>query len=502
MNTSGHNASAALRYPAPEAEILKVLIHFGLIVAATNGDEFRVRTYLNLTESGLPMSCEGRSFLTVLTALEIAVSQGHMNVVELILAHASFFLALKRSNGVAILHASNVASSRGYSKILSKMAELAYHHRKEVLEIPSIIMEGHGSEATALQHLEQEDGVDLTARIALISSMMAESGWQNANNLIAYVLARAAVEIRDSDGNTALHYSFLTTKLVGVLVDSGADLEAKDKQGRTPLLASVGSRSDDISKELIDRGAKVNAIDNYGYSMLHHIASRRHLVGEDALKMLIDHGADVHAIDNEGRTALHYAATGKDSRVLKILAEAGANVNAVDNNGWSALHFTTTIIHFDAENVVRILIDLGADVNAIDKQGRSVLHLAIKRGRSSYVWDVVKLMIDHGADVHAIDNEGLSALHYAAKGTSINVLETLVERGANVNVVDNNGLTPLHHLLDHGNFSYTASTGLTYRSSHCIRLLLSKGADPKILASDGQTVRSLLGDKSKRFIIT
>lgn len=78
------------------------------------------------------------------------------------------------------------------------------------------------------------------------------------------------------------------------LIKNGADVNAKDKDGGTPLmLASLGSLNSDAVKALIKAGANVNAKNNEGFTPLMLAA----IYNPDALKILIKAGADVNAKD-------------------------------------------------------------------------------------------------------------------------------------------------------------------------------------------------------------
>ena len=104
---------------------------------------------------------------------------------------------------------------------------------------------------------------------------------------------------RDDDGLTHLHIaaSFSETpSVVKALIDVGADLEANDKMGLTPLhLAAVRDRPS-VVKALIDAGADPNARGEYGRTPL-HIAAQSFKAGDspDVIKALIDGGADPNA---------------------------------------------------------------------------------------------------------------------------------------------------------------------------------------------------------------
>ena len=201
------------------------------------------------------------------------------------------------------------------------------------------------------------------------------------------------------------------------LIKNGADVNAKDKDGNTPLmLASFGSLNSDAVKALIKAGANVNAKNNEGLTPLMLAA----IYNPDALKILIKAGADVNAKDNVGDTPLTYAILKisdmgkanpdmikKKLDIIKVLIKAGADVNARNNKDYTPLMRAVKEENLDA---LKILIEAKASVNAKDNEGFTPLLWATRRNTKT---DVIKLLIKSGADVNAKNNEGFTPLLWA-----------------------------------------------------------------------------------------
>ncbi|PVU72509.1 hypothetical protein DDW10_04100 [Sulfolobales archaeon SCGC AB-777_J03] len=86
----------------------------------------------------------------------------------------------------------------------------------------------------------------------------------------------------------------------------------------------------------LENGANPNAIDSYGSTPLHYVAR----IGRvEIVKILLEHGANPNAKDNDGRTPLHYAASWIDAGVVKILLEHGADPWIADNGGHIPLDY-------------------------------------------------------------------------------------------------------------------------------------------------------------------
>lgn len=113
-----------------------------------------------------------------------------------------------------------------------------------------------------------------------------------------------------------------------VLIQHGADVEARDNRERTPLFY-IGAASD-FMEILLEKGADVNARDEFGQSPLFAagMEGRYHII-----KHLLAAGGDIEARDHQGRTALIVACGMEKYAGAKWLIRLGADVEARDNAG-------------------------------------------------------------------------------------------------------------------------------------------------------------------------
>jgi 26S proteasome non-ATPase regulatory subunit 10 len=101
------------------------------------------------------------------------------------------------------------------------------------------------------------------------------------------------IHFQDSDECTALHYASWKghAEAVGLLLDSGADVHARNKNGHwgpTALHAAAHGNHNIVAEVLIERGADVNALDESGNTPLFHTTIHN---ASAARMVLLKHGA-------------------------------------------------------------------------------------------------------------------------------------------------------------------------------------------------------------------
>ena len=178
------------------------------------------------------------------------------------------------------------------------------------------------------------------------------------------------------------------SKVVEALLDSGADINARDEQNQTALHKAASGGHTPIVKLLLERGADVNAKNLFGQTSLLAPLYRGSL---DAVRALLDAGADVEARSElSGQTPLLAVSNGQ-TKVVEALLEEGADVNAKGE----AYHETALMLAAASGNTatVKALLEKGADVKASSINGRTALMMAEALDHT----EVVKLLQEAGA---------------------------------------------------------------------------------------------------------
>ncbi len=280
------------------------------------------------------------------------------------------------------------------------------------------------------------------------------------------------------------------------MIAAGADVNAAQGDGTTPLHWAVYKIDADLVRALLERGAKPDVVNSYGSSPLAEAAK----VGNARLAgMLLDAGSNAEVPNQEGQTALMLAARSGSVEVADLLVRHGANVNAQEKwRGQTALMWAA-----DARSteMTRFLIAHKADVNARalatdwpsqmtgeprnqyrPTGGLTPLLYAARSGCTA----CVQALLDAGADVNRPNPDGVTPLIVAIDNFAYDTAKLLFERGADPNLWDWWGRTALYAAIDMNSYSpdaYEERTGppiVTTKTTplELARLFLDAGVNP------------------------
>ncbi|MEA4862541.1 MAG: ankyrin repeat domain-containing protein [Victivallaceae bacterium] len=129
-------------------------------------------------------------------------------------------------------------------------------------------------------------------------------------------------DIRSTDGSTPVMLANTSTA-IKMLLDAGADVNARDLKGQTALM-TLNNKRTDVLETLIKAGVDLNAQNEDGTTALMIAAGENNGV---TAKLLLDSGADPRLSDKSGKKALDYAA----SREMRIMLEHAMGVESAKN---------------------------------------------------------------------------------------------------------------------------------------------------------------------------
>ncbi|KAI0506750.1 ankyrin repeat-containing domain protein [Xylaria bambusicola] len=245
------------------------------------------------------------------------------------------------------------------------------------------------------------------------------------------------------------------------LISSFTIINQKDEGGQSPLFYAAEKGHLDIVRQLLRRGARVDARDHSGLTPLIRAIFAGH---SDVVALLFSTSAQSNPNCLErnkydhGRTPLIRAVIDNAGAAAKLLLDLGAQVNAIDEYKMTALMYASSA---GWNSLVTLLLEHGAQIHATNKNRETTLMYASRSKCDS----IVTLLLEHGAHIHATNKDGETALMYASTAGRDSIITLLFKRGAHINTTNINGKTALMMASD----SYKPNTGV-------ILLLLSYGA--------------------------
>ncbi|KAL2192540.1 ankyrin repeat-containing domain protein [Corynascus similis CBS 632.67] len=339
------------------------------------------------------------------------------------------------------------------------------------------------------------------------SDRRAWRGTISADEILPEILLSVGADpnAKTKKGNTPLHITNPEKPpLLDLLVKHGADIDAVNAAGRTPLLELIYQLprrapyeklqpNVEVFERLQELGADTNIADDQGDTILHHIIcgiasftdskfmpyirrllnagadpNKKNKKGEpplwkylsdccddrsvdDAadealLQMLIDAGMDLNARDNEGHTFLWELGKRRNTQIndIKKLIRLGADPRALAPDGRTLLHIA--INRSDSPEWFRFLISAGVRTDTLTHDGGTMIHAVLRGSQDVYnTREMLQILVEEGVPPLARNTKGQSALHVANEVNLNIVLSVPMFKDLDVNEPDVDGLTPLHH---------------------------------------------------------
>ena len=273
--------------------------------------------------------------------------------------------------------------------------------------------------------------------------------------------------------------------IASLLVERGADINAVDKNGKTPLhLLIQNGSSPELIEEFITLGADPNLRDYEGKLPSELTTDREILkalnykpfsrfnchikcknkdsltqesadyfgkrlcfsIGYDLFDKAEDwiwQGANLNYIDPQTKKSpLIMAVIKGNKRLVQLLLEGGADVSIKDVYGATAVHHAAETGNIE---IMKILIARGADVKALDSAGSSALHYAadIIYNKGEVTKDMIDLLLAHGLDINQQNYNGETPAYQATyERYDKDFVDYLSKRGANFKLKNNEGISP------------------------------------------------------------
>ncbi|KAL0780770.1 hypothetical protein CaCOL14_002105 [Colletotrichum acutatum] len=208
-------------------------------------------------------------------------------------------------------------------------------------------------------------------------------------------------------GLTPLHLTHSGVTLA-VLLEYGADKEAKDENGYTPLFYAVTKQDSSLTRRLLNAGADFEATDKWGHTALPNaLVYGEQESREEICRYLISKGAPVNAKgpDRYGST-VHRCCRFGEVEEVKLILELGGDAGL-----WYGMQGTLLEAACNNENkndlrLVRYLVEQkGIDVNGPGSYLRSAMGEAFRSGGES----LIRYLLENGGSYNTLDGNGQPA---------------------------------------------------------------------------------------------
>lgn len=410
--------------------------------------------------------------------LHVAVSRGHEQVVVILLEHNAF-VNVRNKPGLTPLH---IAANLGYDAMVSKLVT----EHGAVLDSMTLIKQ------TPL-HLAAESGqlkvceilLDLGSDLNAIDNQgqtpLHLAARKNSAEVLRLFLSSKPelIDLANKNGYTCAHIAALNGSVDTIKELLKFNREAVitnriKKSNSTALHLASEKGNAEITKLLLNSGAKANDENSLGETALHLAAKSGHV----RVLHTIRSSEWKFCSKSSGLTGLHIASNcGQTEFVAEMLRcrvpggirSEKSTIDPKSDYGLTPLHLACRNGH---EGVVRMLLNsAGVQVDSVSEINKTIpVHLAAQGGHLL----VAGLLISRSSDgLTKADSQGRTALHFASSHGHRDMVGLLIGQGSPINCQDNQGWTPLHYSAKHGYLEV-------------VKLLIESGANPVTTCNTGK----------------
>ena len=240
----------------------------------------------------------------------------------------------------------------------------------------------------------------------------------------------------DSFGNNLLYYAIekKDIDMVRFLIDSGINVNTKNKEGISIFDYTLKNKNDEILKILIENNCiPLDELDSDGNTpLIKIINSDKPDNMKNLVEIMVKNGANINIIDSDGYYPLIHAIKKKSFPIVKILVDNGS-MNIEDKEGKTPLNYGLNIKYGESGPKIRkYLYDNGFknfNFNHITSDEMSTI---ISHNELPILKLILNIYSDFkGKNDFSIDFDNEKLLEYAVRDGKIEIIEYLLEHGAN-----------------------------------------------------------------------
>ena len=309
-------------------------------------------------------------------------------------------------------------------------------------------------------------------------------------------------EIFKNDSSPALLLSsHKSLPIIKTLIEKGANLKDLDNYGNNIFLLACQNNSMDVLEYLYNnKSIETNHVNKKGLNALLICCENMRVPDRsNKIKFLIKKGFSINFEDNDGETAIHklskqdvsYSSQKVSELIdsISILIKSGANINHKSKKGLTPL--LTAAYNTSCVEVIDLLLNSGANINDTDApdlkfletrpciekllypNNDNVLMCALRNPRTNE--KIINRILTTGIDINYQNNFHMTPLFVACKNIdSISIAKLLISKGANINH-SASGITPLMFATYHNNLEL-------------INILLKLGANKNLITPNGDNL--------------
>lgn len=246
---------------------------------------------------------------------------------------------------------------------------------------------------------------------------------------VVSLLVRAGAVLNNKDflTRTPLYHAAFAGKtgIARILIEAGADNEVPGYDGWRPIHAAYDNA--DMTRLLIQNGADINAKTGTGSTPL-YLASKWE---EDNVVAALLEFSDKIGIDAK-QDALSIALSKGRTRSVRRLLDAGVDPRKFSSQGTQEL---MTAVDLGNAVIVKMLLEFNIDLEkARDPYGCSVLNRAVVDTTQGSDHSVIKALVNRGSDLESATNDGYTPLCNAIWRDNVEVARYLISKDAKINV--------------------------------------------------------------------
>lgn len=415
--------------------------------AALNGNKTKVEDLVN---AGIDINSKGPDGKT---ALSKATGKGHVEIVQFLLSKGAFAQVVDFTNAAYINKPRIVEAyvTSGFdinSKGLGGQTALQRAASQGHVEVVDILLKNGANPLIA-------DAQKISPLIAAVMSYPSYKNLNALQAILKMLIAKGAdINAINAGGQTALMLAIATElfPVAEILLNEGATIWPKniyhqaasdliDEQTMRRLEQKLAAAQTDEERESVKREIDIMVRIKGNETKVKEFLAAASANDKAKLEQLLQQGILITSNDAQGDTALHYAAIQGHRDMVAFLLERGASIEQKDLLGMTPLQVAARSGQFE---MVEFLLHQGANPSTLDKQDYNPLITAIK-GYSKHrnlkaLTSIVEILLEKGDTINQQNKDGQTALIYASILDLEDIVQMLVDVGADTTLQDQ-----LHH---------------------------------------------------------